>query len=148
MTVIPYLELQKTKTVVNHRIDEPYVSKQPIRIGANEFKITDFGTDVVGFFGARVQVHTPAKLYFTFDETLTNGDVDFTRLMCVNIVAYTLEPGTYELETFEPYALRFLKCMVAEGECELDRIYLRECTAPDVWTAHFQSSDADLNELF
>ena len=148
LTVIPYLELQKTKTIVNHRVDEPYVCNQALRLRANEFKILDFGTNLVGFFGASVTVHTPAKLYFTFDETLTDGDVDFKRLMCVNIVAYTLTPGSYKLETFEPYTLRFLKLMVLEGECEVAHVYLREYTAPDVWTAHFRSSDEGINELF
>jgi alpha-L-rhamnosidase len=103
---------------------------------------------VVGFFGAKVTVQSPTKLYFTFDETLTNGDVDFTRLMCVNIVAYTLAPGTYNLECFEPYTLRFLKLMVLEGACEVSQIYLREYTAPDVWTAHFHTNDEGLNQLF
>jgi alpha-L-rhamnosidase len=148
LTVIPYLELQKTETVVKHRVDEPYVCNQALRLRTNEFKILDFGTNLVGFFGASVTVHTPTKLYFTFDETLTDGDVDFKRLMCVNIVAYTLAPGSYKLETFEPYTLRFLKLMVLEGECEVGHVYLREYTAPDVWTAHFHSSDEGLNELF
>ncbi len=148
LTVIPYLELQKAATVVNRRVDEPYVCNQPLQLRANEFKILDFGTNLVGFFGASVTVHTPAKLYFTFDETLTDGDVDFKRLMCVNIVAYTLAPGSYKLETFEPYILRFLKLMVLEGECEATNVFLREYTAPDVWTAHFRSSDEGLNQLF
>jgi len=38
--------------------------------------------------------------------------------------------------------------MVLEGECEVKDIYLREYAAPDVWTAHFNASDAGLNELF
>ena len=148
MTVIPYLELQRTESATNTRVDEPYVWGNSIRLTANDFKIVDFGTNLTGFFGASVVVRNPAKLYFTFDETLSNGDIDFTRLMCVNIVAYTLAPGSYKLECFEPYVLRFLKLMVLEGECEVKGIYLREYVAPDVWTAHFNASDAGLNELF
>jgi alpha-L-rhamnosidase len=148
LAVIPYLELQKTVTVVNRRVDEPYIWNQPLQLRTNEFKILDFGVNRVGFFGASVTVPTPTKLYFTFDETLTDGDVDFKRLMCVNIVAYTLAPGSYKLETFEPYVLRFLKVMVLEGECEVDHVYLREYTAPDVWSAQFYSGDEGLNQLF
>ncbi len=148
LTEIPYLELQKTKTTVNNRIDAPYVCDQPIHLTAGQFKTLDFGTNLAGFFGAHVTAHTPTKLYFTFDETLANGDVDFKRLMCDNIVAYTLAPGTYDLETFEPYGLEFLKLMVLEGECSVDHVYLREYTAPDVWTAHFSCSHDGLNKLF
>jgi alpha-L-rhamnosidase len=145
---IPYLELQKTESVVNNRIDQQYVWDQSLHIDVNEFKTLDFGTDIVGFFGARVTVTTPTKLYFTFDETLTKGDIDFTRLMCVNIVAYTLAPGTYNLECFEPYTMRFLKLMVLEGACDVSQIYLREYTAPDVWSGHFHTNDEGLNQLF
>ncbi len=148
MTVIPYLELQRTESAVNTRVDEPYVWNQPLHLRTSDFRILDLGTNLTGFFGARVTVHTPTKLYFTFDETLTNGDVDFTRLMCVNIVAYTLTPGSYQLECFEPYVLRFLKLMVLDGECEIDQVFLREYAAPDVWIAHFHTSDEGLNELF
>ena len=148
LTEIPYLELQKTQTTVNRRTDEPYDSDQPMRLSAGQFKTLDFGTDLAGFFGAHVSAQAPTKLYFTFDETLVDGDVDFKRLMCVNIVAYTLAPGVYYLETFEPYGLRFLKFMVLAGECEVDHVYLREYAAPDVWTADFHSSDEGLNRLF
>jgi len=145
---LPYLELQKTRAAINNRIDEPYVVDQPLRLKANDFKIVDFGTNLTGFIGATVNVQTPAKIYFTFDETLMNGDIDFTRLMCVNIVAYTLAPGTYHLESFEPYVLRFLKIMVTEGECEVEQIYLREYTTPDVWSADFHCPDDGLNQLY
>lgn len=148
MTVIPYLELQRTESATNARVDEPYVWANSLHLGTNDFKILDFGTNLTGFFGASVTVRKPTKLYFTFDETLTNGDIDFTRLMCVNIVAYSLAPGSYKLECFEPYVLRFLKLMVLEGECEVEKIYLREYTAPNIWTAQFNAGDAGLNELF
>ena len=148
LTEIPYLELQKTKTTVNNRIDVPYACDQPLHLTAGRFRTLDFGTDVAGFFGAHVTAHTHTKLYFVFDETLTDGDVDFKRLMCDNIVAYTLAPGTHDVETFEPYGLEFLKLMVLEGECSVDHVYLRKYTAPDVWTAHFSCSHAGLNKLF
>ena len=148
MATIPYLELQKMEPVENTRVNEAYENEQPIRLEKNEFRILDFGTNLTGFFGASVEARNPTKLYFLFDETLTDGDVDFTRLMCVNIVAYTLAAGSYKLECFEPYVLRFLKLVVTEGECEVRDIYLREYTAPDVWTADFISSDRGLNQLF
>jgi alpha-L-rhamnosidase len=148
LTEIPYLELQKTENTVNRRSDEPYACDWSIRLKANEFKTLDFGTNLPGFFGAHVTAHAPTKLYFTFDETLTDGDVDFRRLMCDNIIAYTLAPGEYHLETFEPYGLQFLKLMVTAGECEVDHVYLREYAASDVWTAHFSNSDERLNKLF
>jgi len=148
MTEIPYLELQRTKVIENARVDEPYSWDRPQTLRKGKFTIFDFGTNLTGFIGASVIVRNPTKLYITFDETLTDGDVNFTRLMCVNIIAYTLAPGTYSLESFEPYVLRFLKLMVTDGECGVHKIYLREYATPDVWNADFRSSDNGLNELF
>lgn len=148
LTEIPYLDLQRTEAAVNTRIDEPYHPGKSYTLAVNDFKILDFGTNLCGFPGALVEVTEPAKFYFVFDETLTNGDIDFTRLMCVNIVAYTLSPGSYRIECFEPYVLRFLKLLVMDAECKVSDVYLREYAAPDVWSADFQSSDQELNELF
>ena len=148
MSEIPYLELQKAEPVANLRIDSLYKPGDTYELRTREFKILDFGTNLTGFLGANVQVTVPTKIYFVFDETLTDGDVDFTRLMCVNIVTFSLTPGSYVLECFEPYVLRFLKLMVTEGECLASDIYLREYAAPDVWHADFRASDEGLNELF
>jgi alpha-L-rhamnosidase len=54
LTEIPYLELQKTETTINNRTDEPDACDQPIRLSAGQFKTLDFGTNLPGFFGARV----------------------------------------------------------------------------------------------
>jgi alpha-L-rhamnosidase len=148
LEVIPYLELQGTATTNRQPIDAPYQWDRPILLTAGRFHITDFGTDLSGFIGARVRARSSTKLYLTFDEMLTHGDVDFTRLGCVNILAYNLEVGVYDLESFEPYTLRFLKLMVIEGDCEVTHIHLREYAAQDVWTAQFESSDSALNRLF
>ena len=88
------------------------------------------------------------RLFLTFDEILSNGDVDFKRLGCVNIISYDLQPGSYELESFEPYTLRYLKLIVLEGDCEVQNLYLREYAGAGVWQAHFAASDERLNRLF
>ena len=145
---IPYLEAQKTATRINNRIDQPYDPNEPLVVKEGHFKTFDFGTNLPGFFGAHVKVKTASKIYFTWDETLVAGDVDFRRLMCCNVLAYTLAPGEYHLETFEPYGLEFLKLMVLSGECEVDNVFIREYAASDVWTADFHCSDDRLNRIF
>jgi alpha-L-rhamnosidase len=115
---------------------------------SNTYRILDFGCNLTGFFGAKVVCREKTRLFFTFDEILTEGDVDFKRLGCVNIVSYELEPGTYELESFEPYTLRYLKLITLEGECEIQNPYLREYAGAGVWQAQFAASDERLNRLF
>jgi alpha-L-rhamnosidase len=148
LELTPSIELQGIRNVNTQRLSLDYSASDPVSLKVNEFSIVDFGTDLTGFVGAKIKTKTNTKLYFTFDEMLTDDDVDFKRLSCVNILTYILQPGVYDLESLEPYTLRYLKLMVLEGECEAHDIYLRECAAPNVWTAHFESNDEGLNTLF
>jgi alpha-L-rhamnosidase len=145
---IPSFELQRVTNKDATRLQEPYSWTSSFPLSARTFHIFDFGTDLTGFIGARVRVRTPTRLYLTFDEMLVNGDIDFKRLDTVNIVAYKLAPGDYHLEPIEPYTLRFLKFLALQGDCEVSQIHLREYVNPNVWTAHFDSSDEGLNVLF
>ncbi len=113
-----------------------------------EFAILDFGTNLTGFIGTRIQVIKPSRLYVTFDEILQNNDVNFKRLGTIAALTYDLEPGSYSLESMEPYTFRYLKVIVASGEVEIEDIYLREYANPDIKRASFASSDERLNRIF
>jgi alpha-L-rhamnosidase len=145
---IPAFELHHIVNKNVTQLNGPYPWKSSFPCAAKSFHLFDFGTNLTGFIGSQVRARTPTRLYLTFDEMLVNGDVDFKRLDTVNIIAYELGPGEYNLESFEPYTLRFLKFLVLEGDCEISQIYLREYVNPNVWTAHFDSSDEGLNMLF
>ncbi|MGH7171040.1 MAG: hypothetical protein ACRELG_12245, partial [Gemmataceae bacterium] len=148
LSAVPSFELQHVANQNVTHLDEPYSWSSSFSFSANCFHLFDFGTDLTGFIGARVTARSRSRLFFTFDEMLLDGDVDFERNDTVNIVAYELAPGEYNLESFEPYTLRFLKFLALEGDGEFSEIYLREYANPNVWTAHFDSSDQDLNLLF
>ncbi len=148
LEIIQSLDLQKTVTDSITGINEAYAWEQESRLGTGEFEIYDFGVNNTGFFGCRVECSRSSRLYLTFDEILSDGDVDFRRLSCVNAVVWELEPGEYELESFEPYTLQYLKVMCFAGDCRIDRVYLRELVNSDVHEAHFSCSDDRLNRLF
>ena len=118
------------------------------QLADKQYRIYDFGTNLTGFIGAEVEVTAPGRFFFTFDEILTDEDVNFKRLGCINAVTYDLSPGTYSLESFEPYTLRYLKLIVIDGACSINDIYLREYVNPDISVADFESSDARLNRIY
>jgi alpha-L-rhamnosidase len=95
-----------------------------------------------------VECDQPSRLVFTFDEILSGQDVDFKRLGCVNAVVYELQPGRYQLESFEPYTLRYLKLMVLDGACRIKNIYLREYANSQTSQAQFSCDDTRLNKIF
>lgn len=142
LETIPSLELQAVKTVSSGP------STPKITLQANSFHTLDFGTNLTGFIGATLTARAKTRLFVTFDEILSKGDVDCRRLDCVNIVLYELEPGAYRVESFEPYTLRYLKLIVLEGDCDVANVYLREYVNPDAARAKFATSDERFNRIF
>jgi alpha-L-rhamnosidase len=148
LEVVPFLELQTIASTPTTQLNRRVSPRHKVRLPARSYRILDFGTNLTGFVGATVTCRKKTRLFITFDEVLTDGDVDFRRLGCVNIVTYELAPGRYRLESFEAYTLRYLKLIVLEGDCTVENVSLREYANPDVWEAHFAASDPRLNRLF
>ncbi len=148
LAVVPSTELQCIRTVSLTASSEAYVPGQPFSLAGNSFRTMDFGTNLTGFAGIRIRCAAPVRLYLTFDEILTGGDVDFKRMGSVNAIGYELAPGTYTLESFEPYTFRYLKIIVLEGACDVERVFLRELANPEAGRATFASSDIRLNRVF
>ncbi|QNK54884.1 hypothetical protein [Paenibacillus sp. PAMC21692] len=148
LTFIMSDELADLPVRSQHKVQQPYAQDVPMLLHKNEFEILDMGINRTGFIGGTVRCSRRTLLYVTFDEVLREDDVDHLRFGCVNALRYELEPGTYRLETFEPYTLRYMKWIAAEGECEITGIYMREYTNADAGKARFQSDDERLNAIF
>ncbi|GMV90343.1 MAG: hypothetical protein AMXMBFR82_01210 [Candidatus Hydrogenedentota bacterium] len=148
LEVIPSIELQKFLYAETGKGEAIWTPSSEITLNAGHYQIVDLGTNLSGFIGATVTCETAMRLYVTFDEILSNGDVDFKRLGCVNALLFELEPGTYTLESFEPYTARYLKFIALDGPCTISNVYLREYVNPDTHSAHFAASDERLNRLF
>jgi alpha-L-rhamnosidase len=143
------VELQRYTNVALRAISQP-LTEGAAALSAGEFRIYDFGVNLSGFVGLRIDARRRTRLVLSFDEVLTGGDVDFKRLDCVNLIDLELESGPhrYDFESFEPYTLRYLKCLVLDGDCAVEGIYLREYANPEVWRAQFAASDERFNRLF
>ena len=148
LETIPSLELQTIRNANSTAINQPYGPNQTTALRANRYEISDLGCNLTGFIGAKVNCRSKTRLVATFDEILSDGDVNFKRLGCVNAVVWEIEPGSYELESFEPYTLRYLKLMSLGGECTVERLWLRELVSAGVGRAQFAASDERFNRLF
>ncbi len=148
LETIPSLELQTVANASHRPIHQPWIPGEFRNLKSNSWEIVDFGVNLTGFVGVKVRCRAKTRLFLTFDEILSDNDVDFKRLGCVNIISYELQPGTYELESFEPYTMRYLKLMTLGGDCDIQEVYLREFTGAGVWNAEFAASDERLNRLF
>ncbi len=148
LAVNPSFTMQETEIIDQQMIEKSYPDATPLHLSRNSFSIIDFGVNLSGFMGGTISCSEKTTLFFVFDEILSNDDVNFRRLGCINIVSYELEPGTYQVESFEPYTLRYLKIVVLKGTCEVKDIYLREYVNADIARAGFHSSNDSLNQIF
>jgi len=149
LEVIPSIDLQRYVPEKPAPVDVPLGPDAGLDVEAGQWHIVDFGTNFTGFLGAKVACEKPTQLYVTFDEVLNDaGMVNHHRLGCINIVAYELEPGTYEVESFEPYTLRYARLFVDDGTCRVSNLHIREYVNPDTDKASFSAPDERLEKLF
>lgn len=141
-------ELDRFENSSVERSDQDLSPNDVLKMASRDFDILDLGQNLTGFIGLDIQCQSPTRLLVSFDELLSDGDVNYHRLGCASIVTWELEPGSYRLESMEPYTMRFIKLNLLAGKCTISNAYLREYTYPNVHQAHFASSDPDLNLLF
>ena len=144
----PAIELQEMENLEIEKVEAAYRDNGDYLLEEDQFRIFDFGINLTGFIGAELEVTKGGRLFLTFDEILSDGDVNFRRMGTINSVTYDLVPGTYRIESIEPYTLRYLKAIMTGGECKITRLYLREYVNPDIGRASFESSDPRLNRIF
>ncbi|MCX6229660.1 MAG: hypothetical protein NTV75_10920 [Bacteroidia bacterium] len=148
LEVSPSQDIQEISTKTLVKISAPFTKS--IKINANEFSSFEFSANLSGFIGAKISCKETTKIYFYFDEILSDGDVNTKKRMADvnNQIVYELEPGTYNLESFEAYTFKYLKVIVAKGSCVVQDLYLREYAYPENNKAAFNSSNLKLNEIY
>lgn len=86
----------------------------------NEYVTLELPFNISGFVRMNICCTEDSTIYVLFDETLTDGDVDFLRLGC-SCLKYYLEAGNYELQSFEPYTMKYLKVIV-KGKATISKV--------------------------
>ena len=148
LETIHSIDLQKYESVFDSIASQVYYPDSPLNLGNKHFNILDFKTNLTGFIGAKITCRSKCKLFLVFDEILTNNDVDFKRMDCVNIVSLEFEAGSYNFCSFEPYTFRYLKVLSLEGHCDVTDIILKEYANPDTGIASFKCDNDILNGIF
>ena len=78
-----------------------------------------------------VQAPSGGRIVAQFDEILVSNRLDVLRSACANIVVWDLPKGTScALESFEPYAFKFLVLTAVGGDVSFDAPRLREYVHP------------------
>lgn len=78
-------------------------------IDSYKWAMFDFGFEKTGFITLDIECEADAEIILSFDEVLTEGDIDTRRLDIANGVVWFLEKGKYNLICNEPNSLRYIK---------------------------------------
>ena len=138
---------QPAKTLLSRHVPYPdYTIHEAEKLEEGLYK---FKCNSTGFLGMTIKVDEPSHLQFAFDEILnSNRHVNGYRLSCYSFLTYELEPGIYNLETFEPYTMQYVEVLAAKGGCTVERMYMCDYCGSDVKRAQFECDDEDMNRLF
>jgi alpha-L-rhamnosidase len=109
--------------------------------------IFEFEKNFTGFIRTKISVKRPSKITFFWDEIL-EGDTITSKRKPFARMRYSLEPGDYSLESYEPYTMKYLSFLVEEGDCEVKEVSIRQYVNSDVSRAEFMTDDRALNQIF
>lgn len=142
-------ELQTYQSVDKVVLSREARQYMPVQLKEYEYAIYRMSHNNTGFIGSKLHCTEDTIVYFSFDEIIDDEglDIDFKRLECANIIKYYLKKGSYELETMEPYTLKYLKVWATKG-CTIEEIYLREYVNPDIKEVEFKCSNVSINKIF
>lgn len=138
----PYYELQG---YARNRIEG-----DPRKVGTCESVTFEGDRDAAGFIGCRVRTDGPCRIVLSWDEILgADGTLDFSRLDCAAVAEWRIESaGEYELETFEPYAAKYIDIACLEGAADVSAAWIRTYASPLADRTSFRASDPALERIF
>ena len=87
---------------------------------------------MTGFFGFNIDAKEDTTLYCYFDEILTDGDIDYLRATCVNVIKLIFKKGRYTYLSYEPVTFKFIKILCSEGSCVINGFHVAEYKHPPV----------------
>lgn len=77
--------------------------------------------NLTGYVSLEVYAESDTTLLLIFDEILTNGKVDYTRMECVNVLVFKLHGGKkYSLLTAEPYTFKYASLISLGGSVKVN----------------------------
>ena len=111
------------------------------------YGLYDFSRNVTGFVNLKVSVTEDAEIYFIFDEILTNNNVDFKRMNCGNVIKWELKRGEYNLESIEPYTMRYCQIVVKSGKVRIKKVRLTLVENGKAYKLKYKISDVELQSI-
>lgn len=139
----------------------------------NRFFSYQLKSNKTGFIKAKIRVDKDCELYYVFDEICNdekalhhsvpqeeaqqifieayrNGTlpIHFARMSTRNIVKYVLKAGDYDLCTYEPYTMKYLRLIAVGARVEVVDLSLILYENEDVYRYSYKSNDVKREIIF
>lgn len=124
-----------------------------LKVNENEFITFDFKNSLTGFINLKVEVKEDSLIYIIFDEVDLKEsnddlvDIRFYRNTTHNIVTYSLKKGIYNLVSFEPYTIHFLRLICLNGSIKINKLQLIKYENPNL-LIKYDFKDIRINSIF
>ena len=130
----PHTWIQRQWQTVSER-DVPF----PLSLEQGEYAIFDLSRIETGFLLADVTAEAETDLVVGFTEYFSGDTFRFSNMNVHNVVEFFLPIGQRQLQSFEPYTLRFAIVAVKSGKLRLDHFGVK--------TFQFDLSDVRMPQL-
>ncbi len=152
LEINPSYLAQRLKTSSRRAVTAVEKSASAFSLMAGDSFVFDNGLNDSGFPGVHVEVKKPGRLVLQFDEVLSEtGEARgiLRNLDCSNVIVWDFtKPGVYEVDSFEPYTMRYVELAVLTGEMIVSAPRFRSYKNPTAKRAVFRASDPDLVQIF
>lgn len=128
------LEEHLSKDYQNMSFDSLHQSlglEKQYKLADNSYRTFAFPFNATGMIAFKVECEEPTVIYGLFDEILLDDDVDATRMASCNCVKLSLDSGSHDFVSFEPYTMKYLKLAVTNA-CTIKDVRLIEYKHPPV----------------
>ena len=117
-------------------------------IGGNEFAVYKLAHEQTGFLNLAVSCESETRLVVSFDELLTDNEVNIRRFRTQGVIVLDLAAGNYNFTAFEPNVMQYIKVANrGKGRVRVSGLGLTAYQY-DLQGASLGSEDAELNKIF
>lgn len=115
------LELSTTELIDNLKLVK--TKNAPDGILSKDTYITaEMNVNITGLVRLEIEVTSETTIALTFDELLTDGMVNYSRMDCINALVFKLGVGKYTLITAEPYTFKYMNIISLGGEATIKQL--------------------------
>ena len=144
LEVFSTVEAEKIQPTVEEKCNE---NTNIVCLKANSFSTFDMGKNLTGLVGFSANLEKEGEILIVFDEILSNGDIDFTRMTAANVIIIKAGRGKFDFLSAEPYTYRYIRVYVKDSAAEISDFHLRRIGAPKI-NKKLKSDNQKLQAIF